>query len=293
MARNGNEQAYHSNPLFNKDLGQHILKNPLVAQTMIEKAGITLQDIVFEVGPGTGNLSCKILERAKKLIAIEKDPRLAAELIKRFQENPKLNEKLQLIVGDVMNMDFPKFDLFISNTPYQISSPLIFKLLSSKTCPFRQAIMMFQREFAMRLIAKPGDELWCRLSVNAQLYSHITHIMKISRNSFRPPPKVDSSVVRIEPFHPRPNIDFEEWDGMIRILFMRRNKTVLANFKTQSVINLMLKNYQSLMNIASNKERIVEIIQQSGYSDHRASKMSIDDFLKLLLAFNREGFHFR
>lgn len=287
------KHVYHSNPLFNKDLGQHILKNPLVAQAMVDKSGVTLQDIVLEVGPGTGNLSCKILEKAKKLVAIEKDPRLAAELIKRFQDNPKLNDKLQLIVGDVMNADLPKFDLCISNTPYQISSPLIFKLLSSQTLPFKRAIMMFQREFAMRLVAKPGDELWCRLSVNAQLFSRITHIMKISRNSFRPPPKVDSSVVRIEPFYPRPNIEFEEWDGMIRIVFMRRNKTIMANFKTQSVLDMMLKNYKTAMGISSNKERIIEIIQQSGYGDHRAAKMSIDDFLKLLLAFNKEGFHFR
>ena len=63
---------------------------------------------------------------------------------------------------------------------------------------FRTAILMFQREFAMRLVARPGDELYCRLSVNVQLLAKVTHIMKISRNSFKPPPKVESSVVRMD-----------------------------------------------------------------------------------------------
>ena len=68
---------------------------------------------------------------------------------------------------------------------------------------------MFQREFALRLVAKPGDELYCRLSVNVQLLAKVEHIMKVGKNNFRPPPKVESSVVRIEPKNPPPPISFE------------------------------------------------------------------------------------
>ena len=68
---------------------------------------------------------------------------------------------------------------------------------------------MFQREFALRLVAKPGDPLYCRLSVNVQLLAKVEHIMKVGRNNFRPPPKVESSVVRIEPRNPPPPISFE------------------------------------------------------------------------------------
>ncbi|KAJ1566373.1 dimethyladenosine transferase [Nowakowskiella sp. JEL0078] len=75
-----------SNPLFNKDLGQHILKNPLVVDGIVEKAGLRPTDVVLEIGPGTGNMTVKILEKAKKVIAVEKDPRLAAELLKRVQD---------------------------------------------------------------------------------------------------------------------------------------------------------------------------------------------------------------
>jgi 18S rRNA (adenine1779-N6/adenine1780-N6)-dimethyltransferase len=74
---------------------------------------------------------------------------------------------------------------------------------------FRCAILMFQREFALRLVARPGDELYCRLSVNVQLLAKVEHIMKVGKNNFRPPPKVESSVVRIEPKNPPPPISFE------------------------------------------------------------------------------------
>ena len=80
---------------------------------------------------------------------------------------------------------------------------------------------MFQREFALRLVAQPGDELYCRLSVNTQLLAKVTHVMKVGRNNFRPPPKVESSVVRIEPLNPPPPINFQEWDGLVRLAFQR------------------------------------------------------------------------
>ena len=102
------------------------------------------------------------------------------------------------MIGDFMKAELPYFDVCISNTPYQISSVLVFKLLEHRPM-FRSAVLMFQREFALRLIARPGDELYCRLSVNVQLYAKVEHVMKVGKNNFRPPPQVESSVVRLEP----------------------------------------------------------------------------------------------
>ena len=127
------------------------------------------------------------------------------------------------MIGDFMKAELPYFDVCISNTPYQISSVLVFKLLEHRPM-FRSAVLMFQREFALRLIARPGDELYCRLSVNVQLYAKVEHVMKVGKNNFRPPPQVESSVVRLEPRNPPPPVDFKEWDGLMRILFVRKNK---------------------------------------------------------------------
>ncbi|KAG2179949.1 hypothetical protein INT43_003736 [Umbelopsis isabellina] len=273
-------------PIFNKDLGQHILKNPLVAQGIVDKANLRTTDTVLEIGPGTGNLTVRILAAAKKVVAVEMDPRLAAELQKRVQGTPD-QRRLEIMIGDFMKAELPYFDVCISNTPYQISSVLVFKLLEHRPM-FRSAVLMFQREFALRLIAKPGDELYCRLSVNVQLYAKVDHIMKVGKNNFRPPPQVESSVVRLEPRNPPPPVDFKEWDGLMRILFVRKNKTLSASFKTQSVLDMLEKNYKTFcstneMMIEDTfdiKEKIQSVLEQVDMANTRAAKCDLDDFLK-------------
>ncbi|KKK22396.1 hypothetical protein ARAM_002218 [Aspergillus rambellii] len=229
---------------FNTDLGQHILKNGAIADTIVDKANVQPSQTVLEVGPGPGILTTRILEKAKKVLAVEVDPRMAAELTKRFQGTPA-EKKLQIVLGDFIKTDLsklPSFQICISNTPYQISSPLVFKLLSMPNPP-KMCVLMVQREFALRLIARPGDALYSRLSVNVQFFARVSHIMKVGRNNFRPPPQVESSVVRIEPKTGRPEISWDEWDGMLRICFVRKNKTLRAGFMTTKIRMMIEKNW--------------------------------------------------
>ena len=98
----------------------------------------------------------------------------------------------------------------------------------------------------MRLFAKPGDRLYSRLSVNAQMWAKIDHIMKVGKNNFKPPPAVESSVVRLVPKNPRPQISYDEWDGLLRVLFVRKNKTLRASFfGTTSVMDMLESNYRT------------------------------------------------
>ncbi|PFH56883.1 hypothetical protein XA68_15822 [Ophiocordyceps unilateralis] len=231
---------------FNTNVGQHILKNPGVSDAIVEKAHLKPTDTVLEVGPGTGNLTVRILEKARRCICVELDPRMAAEVTKRVQGKPE-QRKLEVILGDVIKTELPGFDVCISNTPYQISSPLVFKLLSMPNPP-RTSILMFQREFALRLTARPGDSLYCRLSVNAQFWAKITHVMKVGKNNFKPPPQVESSVVRIEPKlgKDRPKVSWDEWDGLLRVCFVRKNKTLRASWLgTKEVLAMVERNYRT------------------------------------------------
>ncbi|KAG6749803.1 hypothetical protein POTOM_046873 [Populus tomentosa] len=215
-------------------------KNTDVGDSIVQKSGIKSTDVVLEIGPGTGNLTKKLLEAGKMAVAIELDPRMV-ELQPRFQGTPFSNR----LKGDVLKTDLPYFDICVANIPYQISSPLTFKLLNHQPS-FRRAIIMFQREFAMRLVAQPGDTLYCRLSVKTQLYARVSHLLKVGKNSFRPPPKVDSSVVRIEPRKPCPQVNPKEWDGFIRICFIRKNKTLGSIFRIKNVLSMLEKNYKTL-----------------------------------------------
>jgi 18S rRNA (adenine1779-N6/adenine1780-N6)-dimethyltransferase len=119
------------------------------------------------------------------------------------------------VVGDFVKAELPYFDVCISNTPYKISSTVVFRLLSHRPL-FRIAILMFQQEFARRLVAQPGSPLWSRLSANVQLYAKVDHIRDVKRNNFRPAPQVESSVVRLVPRDPPPPVQFEEYDGLTR-----------------------------------------------------------------------------
>ncbi|PQM36491.1 ribosomal RNA small subunit methyltransferase [Prunus yedoensis var. nudiflora] len=112
----------------------------------------------------------------------------------------------------------------------------------------------------MRLVAQPGDKLYCRLTVNTQLLSRVSHLLKVGRNNFRPPPKVDSSVVRIEPRKPPFEVNQKEWDGFLRICFNRKNKTLGSIFRQKSVINLLEKNYKTLqaLNLAPAQQGALE-----------------------------------
>ncbi|XP_011630125.1 probable dimethyladenosine transferase isoform X3 [Pogonomyrmex barbatus] len=259
--------------LFNKDKGQHILKNPLIIQSIVEKAAIRSTDVVLEIGPGT-------------------------ELQKRVQ-GTIYQSKLQIVIGDILKSDLPFFDLCVANIPYQISSPLVFKLLTHRPL-FRYAVLMFQREFAERLVAKPGDKLYCRLSINTQLLARVDMLMKVGKNNFRPPPKVESNVVRIEPRNPPPLINYQEWDGLIRIAFNRKNKTLSAAFKQTTVVTMLEKNYKIHSSLNNKivpddfdiKQLINYVLEKANAENKRARTMDIDDFISLLHAFNAEGMHF-
>ncbi|CUG90224.1 ribosomal RNA adenine dimethylase family protein, putative [Bodo saltans] len=288
-----------SGMVFNKGHGQHILKNPLVISAIVEKSAIKSTDIVLEIGPGTGNLTEKLLLAAKKVIAFEIDPRMVAELNKRFQNSP-LWSKLEIIKGNCLDFDFPYFDKCVANVPYAISSALVFKLLKNPT--FKCAVLMFQREFALRCCALPGSEAYCRLSVNTQLLSRCSHLMKISKNSFNPPPKVESSVIRLDPKHPPPPVDFEEWDGLVKLIFNRKNKKVSSIFRTKVTIAHLYErfvSYQTMEGVAPTaiasvdvfKELLSSVVEDKLFAK-RGRSLDQEDISTMLDLFTSKGIHF-
>lgn len=292
------ERKGHHGIVFNKGFGQHILRNPLVINAIVDKAGLTSTDTVLEIGPGTGNLTEKLLLTAKKVIAMEIDPRMVTELQKRFGNTP-LGSKLTVLQGNCLKQDLPFFNACVANVPYAISSALVFKLLSHRPA-FRCAVLMFQREFAMRLVAKPATPMYCRLSVNTQLLSRVAHLMKISRNSFKPPPKVESSVVRIEPKRPAPEIDFREWDGLIKVCFNRPNKTLGGNFHTKAVLRQLHAAHTRYAEMQGEepqtKERVKELSEEAladtGLSQKRTKTLEEAEFTALLEAFHSRDIYF-
>lgn len=129
----------------NTTLGQHFLKNPAVVTAIVQKAAIKSTDVVLEIGPGTGNMTIPLLERSKKVIACECDTRMIREVLKRVEGQTQYQHKLQIVQGDAIKTSWPFFDVMVANLPYQISSQVVFKLLSHRPM-FRCAVLMFQEE---------------------------------------------------------------------------------------------------------------------------------------------------
>ena len=197
--------------------GQHFLTDGRVASRAIRHAALRPTDVVLEIGPGLGVLTRLLVRRARRVLAIESDRRFAAYLREAVPE-------AEVMHGDALKVDWPAFDVMVSNLPYQISSPLTFRLLAAS---FDRAVLMYQWEFARRMVAAPGTPDYSRLSVGVYVRAACTILERVPRNAFHPQPKVDSALVRLEP-RPSPFAiaDPTAFDAVVAALFEHRRKTV-------------------------------------------------------------------
>jgi 18S rRNA (adenine1779-N6/adenine1780-N6)-dimethyltransferase len=230
------------------------------------------------------------------VVALEIDPRMASEVRKRAMGAGRRN--LEVLEGNALTTEWPTFQVCTANLPYAISSPFTFKLLAHRPL-FRCAVLMFQLEFALRLVAEVGDPNYGRLALNTKLFVKVSTVCKVSRGSFNPPPEVDSMVVKVVPRDPPIEVNFREWDGLMRIVFVRKRKTLAASFKMTSVLKTLEENYKTWCALTSTapskkpmKDMIMEVLNEKGLAEKRAITIDLDTYFLLLLAFNQKGIHF-
>ncbi|VWU51233.1 dimethyladenosine transferase, putative [Hepatocystis sp. ex Piliocolobus tephrosceles] len=290
------QNANKMNMILYKKHGQHLLKNPGILDKIIYAAKIKSSDTVLEIGCGTGNLTIKLLPICKKVITIDIDARMISEVKKRCLYEGYNN--LEVYEGDAIKTQFPRFDICTANLPYKISSPLVFKLIAHRPL-FKCAVLMFQKEFAERMLANVGDRIYSRLTVNVKLFCKVIKICNVDRSSFNPPPKVDSIVLKLIPKETNFKISYDEWDNLLRICFSRKRKTLHAIFKRNAVLNMLehnYKNYCSLNKIVpinyNFKKYCLDTLTYCELDEKRSINLDENDFLKLLLEFNKKGIHF-
>lgn len=268
-----------------KSESQHILVNNNLIDVIIDKAKIKHTDIVLEIGAGTGNITMKLLPKTKKVIAYEKDKKLANEIQNKLYTQKLLKAKLHLIQDNVLENNLPHFDKCISNIPFNISLPIILKLMNSH---FKNAFILVQKEFADRLTSRPGSKDYSRLSVIVQLFAKVECVLKVKKNNFIPQPKVDTCFIKIEPKVPRPSLDLTEFDNLLKICFSRKNKTLMSNLKTPQ----MKKYIENSINCTNFDNQITSILDKLNYKNERPIKMSIEKYVSLFLEFKNQGIHF-
>jgi len=213
-------------------LGQHFLRDPGVARAIVDALAPRRDDLVVEIGPGEGALTVELARRVDRLVALEVDPLLAASLRRRLPA-------VDVVEADAQRWDYGTLRrppggrvLVIGNLPYSVGTAILMTLVDAREA-IDQVVVMLQREVAERVAAAPGSRSYGSLSVLVRLGWDVHVVLRVAPGSFRPPPKVESAVIRLAALAgPRVAIgDPHRFRTVVRAAFAQRRKT-LANALT-------------------------------------------------------------
>ncbi len=253
-----------------RPFGQHFLFDPNILAKIIDSSGITSRDTVVEIGPGLGSLTRLLSERAGRVIAIEIDKRL----IERLKENLPASENVEIITADAVTFPYDTIEgrfRVVANIPYNITSPLIFRLLQ-----YREKIpsmtLLLQKEVARRIVASPGTKEYGALSVSVQLYTEPVLKFTVSRKAFSPPPEVDSALVHFR-VHSSPVFDIKDEAMLLKLV-----KTAFSGRRKMIANSLRVF------------EGIKEALMESGINPAlRPENLSVADYVRLTNALTAAG----
>lgn len=248
-----------------KSLGQHWLTDKSILKSIVDSANISSEDVVLEIGPGLGTLTRELLNRAKKVVAVEFDKSLALKLPGQYP-----GKNLEVFNQDILNFDLnqlPAKYKVVANIPYYITNKIINMLLESENKPSKIALLI-QKEVAERLASGPGD--MSVLSISAQVYCDVNLGPLVSRENFSPAPKVDSQVVILDLFK-KPIINDLEKKEFFRIVkagFSSKRKKLRSSLSAGLHISkIEVENILHKCSIDPNK---------------RAESLSISDWINIL-----------
>lgn len=228
-----------------KQFGQHWLQSEEVLSQIVAAAELKTGDRILEIGPGTGILTRRLLPEVQAVVAIEIDRDLCKKLTKSFGQY----DHFLLLQGDFLDLDLdrlvnsfpnPKFhhpNKVVANIPYNITSPILEKLLGRIAQPaqtnYESIVLLIQKEVADRLVAEPGNKTFGALSIGVQYLASCELICNVPAKAFYPPPKVDSAVVRLRPRpYPKPAQNPKHLETLVKLGFAQRRKMLKNNLKS-------------------------------------------------------------
>ena len=226
-----------ANPPVLKRLGQHFLADQSVLEAIADAVAPEPGDVVIEIGPGRGALTDILASRANPLVAIEIDRALAVNLTERYASNPNVT----ILEKDVLEVDLAAVAggpfVVAGNVPYYITTPILFHVLRP---PYpRHAVFLVQREVAERMVSPAGSKTYGALSANVQAVANVELIRTVPPGAFRPPPKVDSAVVRVTP-RAEPIVtvsEVEPYRIFVQALFGMRRKQIGNSLRSAAGIS--------------------------------------------------------
>ena len=231
-AGEGDSRRSPRRPPVLKKYGQHFLSDPRILEGIVDALAPTPADTVVEIGPGRGSLTDILVERSGRLVAVEIDRALTEQLRKKYLDRPNV----EIVQGDVLETDLHALAgsdfLLIGNVPYYITTPIVFKALDAPIP--RRSVFLVQREVAERMTAKEDTESYGALSVNVAAVANTEQVMSVPASSFKPPPKVESAVIRMTP-RAAPLVSAESLPGFrtfVQAAFGQRRKQMQRALRT-------------------------------------------------------------
>lgn len=226
-----------------KQFGQHWLRDQDILDQIIIAAELDLCDRVLEIGPGTGNLTTQLLSQVAALVSVEIDRDLCKKLVHKYGDRDNFllvqNDFLKLDLSSLLQ-NFSRFqnpNKVVANIPYNITAPIIEKLLGKIATPapqqYESIVLLVQKEVGERLVAVPGSKAYGALSIRVQYLASCELVCDVPARSFYPPPKVDSVVIKLRPRaveHPAQNP--RQLELLIRLGFASRRKMLRNNLKS-------------------------------------------------------------
>ena len=214
-----------------KTLGQNFVIDPNTVRRLVRVAGVGVDDVVVEVGPGLGSLTLGLLEVARRVVAVEIDPKLAGELPATVAERlPERADRLEVVLQDALTLTGvpgPPPTAFVANLPYNVAVPVLLRLLEHLPS-LRTGLVMVQAEVADRLVAPPGSRTYGIPSVKAAWYAEVRRAGAIGRNVFWPAPRVDSGLVAFTRREPPAGGSRQNTFAVVDAAFAQRRKTLRA-----------------------------------------------------------------
>lgn len=220
-----------------RKMGQNFLINPKIKKMIVDAADLQQNDVVLEIGPGTGAITSFLLMHKIKLIAFELDKRLAALLITKFKDYKnfilKNVDALKVDWTEILQEVTQQHVKLVANLPYSISSLLVLKIIQTKNVD--TAIIMVQKEMAERLSAKVGTHSYNMFTVLVKLYLKTEKLFDVDSNNFSPRPKVDSTVIKLSKIQTQYYSinDFDTINSFLKIAFSNKRKTLVNNLSSK------------------------------------------------------------
>jgi len=184
-------------------LDEQQLVDPAVISAMIESSGLKPTETVLEVGPGAGNITIELVKHAKKVYAVEKNPKFLPPLRERLG-----GTSAEVVLGDALTLYLPPFDVLVSNIPYSIVEAMLQRL---KRIRFRAAVLLVPISFATTITAKKGTQFYTKLSLEANLFYEVTTVSIVKQSSYHPEPKTETALILIKPKAPQDNFMGVVW----------------------------------------------------------------------------------